>query len=85
MKAQEPGLLEYCREAGLPVHFYSAKELNALRGDFTPSEFVKSVTGVDNVCERAARMEGTQLVVKKTACCGVTVALAAEYWEVRFG
>lgn len=85
LKAQEPGLLEYCREAGLPVHFYSAKELNALRGDFTPSEFVKSVTGVDNVCERAARMEGTQLVVKKTVCCGVTVALAAEYWEVRFG
>ncbi len=54
-------------------------------GDFTPSAFVASVTGVDNVCERAALLGAERLIVKKTAWNGVTVALAAEKTEVRFG
>ena len=46
-------------------------------GDFTKSEFVRSVTGVDNVCERSAVLcsEG-KLVIRKTALEGVTVAAA---------
>lgn len=55
-----------------------------MRGEFTPSEFVKSITGVDNVCERAALRNAETLLVKKTARSGVTVAAAAEHWEVRF-
>jgi len=85
LKRDEAGLLDYCRELGLPVSFHSAAELNALPGDFTPSAFVQGVTGVDNVCERAALSGGGTLIVKKTAVNGVTVALAAEITEVRFG
>lgn len=84
LKAQETGLLDFCREAGLPVKFYSAEQLNAVPGDFTPSAFVRSVTGVDNVCERAALLGAETLIIKKTARDGVTVALAAEHWEVSF-
>ena len=84
LKAQEAGLLDFCREAGLPVEFYSAEQLNAVPGDFTPSAFVRSVTGVDNVCERAALLGAETLIIKKTAKDGVTVALAAEHWEVSF-
>ena len=84
LKAQEAGLLAYCRAEGLPVEFYTAEELRAVRGEFTPSEFVKSVTGVDNVCERAALRNAETLLIKKTARDGVTVAAAAEHWEVRF-
>ena len=62
----------------------AADELRAVRGEFTPSEFVKSITGVDNVCERAALRNAETLLVKKTARSGVTVAAAAEHWEVRF-
>ena len=62
----------------------TAEELRAVRGEFTPSEFVKSITGVDNVCERAALRNAETLLVKKTARSGVTVAAAAEHWEVRF-
>ena len=62
----------------------TADELRAVRGEFTPSEFVKSITGVDNVCERAALRNAETLLVKKTARSGVTVAAAAEHWEVRF-
>lgn len=85
LKRDEPGLLEFCRERGWPLAFFPAEELRAVRGEFTPSEFVRRVTGVDNVCERAALARGGTLIVKKAARDGVTVAAAAEHWEVRFG
>ncbi len=85
LKQEEPGLLAFCRERELPVKFYSAAQLSAVPGEFTPSPFVRSVTGVDNVCERAALLGAERLLVKKTADCGVTVAVAVKHWEVHFG
>ena len=85
LKAEEAGLLQYCGEQKLPVTFYTAEELKAVPGEFTPSVFVQSITGVDNVCERAALIGAEKLIVKKTARNGVTVALAEEHWEVHFG
>ena len=85
LKKDEAGLLAFCQKRGWPVHFYSSKQLMAVEGDFTPSDFVKKTTGVDNVCERAAMLGGGELIVKKTAQDGVTVAAAVEHWEVRFG
>jgi len=85
LKKDEPGLLAFCRKRGWPVHFYPAARLEAVEGDFSPSEFVKKTTGVDNVCERAAALGGGKLIVKKTARDGVTVAAAVDQWEVRFG
>ena len=67
------------------MKFYSAEELLAVPGDFAVSEFVRSVTGVDNVCERAALLGADRLIVRKQALDGVTVALAGENVEVRFG
>ena len=84
LKRDEAGLLEFCARRGWPVSFYSAGELAALEGAFTPSELVLRVTGVDNVCERAAMMGARRLVVPKTACGGVTVALAEEDWTAKF-
>ena len=55
-----------------------------VKGSFTPSTFVQSVTGIDNVCERAALYGAEKLIVKKNALNGVTAAIAAEKWEVRF-
>jgi len=85
LKRDEPGLLAFCRERGWPAEFYAAEELERVEGDFAPSDFVRSVTGVDNVCERAAMLGAEALLVKKTAGHGVTVAAALEHWEVRFG
>lgn len=76
LKAEEPGLLAFCRERGLPLQVYSAGELAAVPGDFTASPFVRSVTGVDNVCERAAAARGGTLLLGKQALEGVTVAIA---------
>ena len=85
LKRDEPGLLDFCRERGWPAEFYAAGELAAVEGDFTHSDFVRAVTGVDNVCERAALLGAEKLIVRKTARDGVTVAAAVEHWEVRFG
>ncbi|MBR4702247.1 MAG: cobalamin biosynthesis protein [Oscillospiraceae bacterium] len=85
LKKDEEGLLAFCSKRGIPIAFYPAEALRAVPGDFTPSAFVASVTGVDNVCERAALLGAGELIVKKTALNGVTVALAAEKTEVRFG
>ena len=57
----------------------------AVPGSFSDSGFVASVTGVGCVCERAAMRGAEKLLVKKTAVDGVTVAVAAEHWEVTFG
>lgn len=85
LKSEEAGLLQFCEEQKFSVSFYTSEELKAVPGAFTPSEFVQSITGVDNVCERAALIGAEKLIVKKTARNGVTVAVAAEHLEVRFG
>ena len=84
LKADEPGLQDYCEAQGWPLHVYSAEELRGVEGTFTPSAFVQAVTGVDNVCERAAMLGAERLLVGKTALHGVTVAVAAERAEVCF-
>lgn len=84
LKQDEAGLLAFCRERGWPVEFYTASQLEAAEGDFTPSDFVRRTVGVDNVCERAAVLGGGRIVIQKTAGHGVTVAAAAERYEVRF-
>ena len=77
LKKDEPGLAAFCKTHGWPITFYPADELRAVPGQFTPSAFVASVTGVDNVCERSAvKASGGTLLLPKTAGGGVTLALA---------
>lgn len=79
LKKDEPGLLAFARKYNFSAAFYSAAELNAVEGDFTPSAFVKSVVGVSNVCERSAvKDSGGKLLLRKTSLNGVTLAVAAE-------
>ncbi len=78
LKKDEAGLLELAGEWNVPLLTYSTQELVQVSGDFTSSPFVEQVTGVDNVCERAALASGGTLLRKKTAKDGVTVALAME-------
>lgn len=86
LKKEEKGILEYCDKYQIPFKTYTAGELNALAGEFPPSEFVASVTGVDNVCTRsaAASAEKGRIIQNKIAKNGVTVALAIENRSVKF-
>ena len=77
LKQNEPGLLAFCKTHGWPAEFFSAEQLRNVPGSFTPSAFVRSVTGVDNVCERAAVLAaGGMIFLPKQAGGGVTFALA---------
>ena len=77
LKQNEAGLLELCEKHRWNIEFYSAEQLQKAPGTFTPSSFVRSVTGVDNVCERSAVLSsGGSLCLKKYASGGVTFALA---------
>lgn len=85
LKAEEPGLLEFCRKYGLSLITYTSAELKSVPGDFSSSGFVESVTGVDNVCERSAVLAGEgDLIVKKTCGDGVTCACVRKDWRIRF-
>ena len=77
-KEKEAGLKAFCRRHGFSFTVYSAEELASAEGTFSSSDYVLSVTGVDNVCERSAVLgSGGTLVVSRWAEQGVTMALAA--------
>jgi cobalt-precorrin 5A hydrolase len=79
LKKDEKGLLDFCSAHDFPLDIYTAEELQEVKGDFTGSDFVKKITGVDNVCERSALRsagEGGSMIVRKFALDGVTMALA---------
>lgn len=93
LKKDEAGLLEFAESNRIPIHFYSSEELSALEGAFTPSAFVSQITGVENVCERAAfqlaKEKGMNtfkecLVMPKSGKDGVTVAITKIDWSVSF-
>ncbi len=86
LKKEEPGLLELSKRWNLPFVTASAQELNTVPGEFTPSGFVREVTGVDNVCERSAVWAADRgiLIRRKRAGDGVTAALALKEWRLRF-
>lgn len=87
LKAEEPAIIRFCEKYHVPFFTCSAEELKEVRGEFTPSDFVKHVTGVDNVCERSAVLGsgGGKLIQKKKAGNGITLALAVRDWSVDFG
>ena len=84
LKKDEEGLLRWCAANRIPFRTYSAQELARVKGDFTASVFVRTKTGVDNVCERAALAadgSGT-FVLRKTAENGMTAALLHTDWKL---
>lgn len=86
-KRDEAGFLQWSSLERIPFITYSAEELVDVEGDFEVSQFVKSQVGVDNVCERAALKgcgEGGELVYRKHASDGMTIAVAKRDWRVSF-
>lgn len=86
LKKEEEGLLQYGEEMGLPIRYYSSQELMGVLGEFSRSSFVESITGVDNVCERAAvkQWDNGVLIVKKQSMSGVTVAVAIDKGAIKW-
>ena len=80
LKAEEPGILELKRELGVPFRTFSAGELSRVETVSQGSDFVKKVTGVDNVCERAAKLlcPNGNMLQPKMAMEGCTFAIVQD-------
>ena len=78
LKEKEPCMIQLSRKYQIPFHTYDAHTLSQVRGQFSSSAYVKTVTGVDNVCERAAlACSGADtLTLHKTIDSGKTLAIA---------
>ncbi len=85
LKKDEKAIHDLAKGLKTQAVFYTADELLELKGEFSSSEFVKSVTAVDCVCERSAvKLGGGELIMKKTAKDGMTLALCRNYVKPRF-
>ena len=79
IKSNENALIEFAKNHDISFVTFSADELRALKGNFTRSQKVFDITGVDNVCERACIMaagEKATLMRSKTIYKNITLALA---------
>jgi cobalt-precorrin 5A hydrolase len=86
LKKEETGIQKLAEAFEVPFITYTAEELQQVESEegFTESDFVRSVTGVGNVCERAA-LKGAgakRLLIPKTARAGVTVAAAVRDYTI---
>ena len=85
LKKDEPAILRLAEKYGIPFVTYPADELQTVEEVTAGSEFVEKMTGVDNVCERAARLcarnretgADGELIRGKCIREGMTAALAA--------
>lgn len=75
IKKDEKAILELAKSLKAKFYTYTAEELNEVSGDFHESEFVKRVTGIGNVCERAALKRADRLLIRKIASEGMTLAI----------
>lgn len=70
------------------IHFrtFSSDELQTFEHLFAVSDFVRTKTGVGNVCEISAWLSSKkgEMVLSKTCRSGMTLAVAKEHWQVRF-
>lgn len=90
LKKREWGLHTLAQYNGWKLHLYAKEELETVKEVSASSDFVKEITGVDNVCERAALMHGGELLVPKLSKNGMTFALASivacvKTWETGYG
>ena len=77
LKKDEEGLISFCKKHELELKTFSAEKLSSIEGEFSGSDFVQKITGVDNVCERSAVCgSGGVIVNRKMAKNGVTMAIA---------
>ena len=100
LKKGEMGIMNLAQYYHVDFKTFTSEELEKISlengEEFSSSDFVKDVTGVDNVCERAAvacaeamgQKQKPCLVVKKIAKDGMTLALAERIpkictWETK--
>ncbi len=76
VKKEEKGILEMASHFGAEFVTFDEDTLMAQEGEFSSSEFVRSMVGADNVCERSVMAYGcARLLSGKRAENGMTLAV----------
>lgn len=86
LKAEEPGLREFCAQHALPLHVFARAALAARPWVTQASDWVQQNIGLDGVCEPCALLACTRgsLLVPKLTVDGVAVAVVEDqHWTVR--
>ncbi|MEG0919028.1 MAG: cobalt-precorrin 5A hydrolase [Anaerovoracaceae bacterium] len=78
LKKDEEGLIEFAKDLNSELMFFTSQQLEEAKGEFPPSDFVKEITGTDNVCQRAASLlsHNGEILFEKFSKDGVTVSAA---------
>ena len=78
LKADEPGILEWCKRYTVPLRVFAHEQIAARPWTRTPSAWVQHNIGLDGVCEPCALLASARgaLVVGKTTLNGVAIAIA---------
>ncbi len=86
LKKDEKAILSLADKYHIQFITYSKDELGKYDSRFSQSDFVKSITGVGNVCETSAFLSSKMgnLVCKKKRLNGMTIAVFEEVWRVSF-
>lgn len=90
LKREEKALIALAADWGLSWKVFTSEELGAVEGSSSESQFVKSVTGVGNVCERSALAGAAigggkaRLAAGKRIFPSVTAAAAIREISVKF-
>ena len=74
IKKDEKSIIELSKYLSVPVYYYSAEELESVKGKFSRSEFVEKITGVGNVSDRAAMYSADKLIMEKIIGDNVTLS-----------
>ncbi|MEF2278455.1 cobalamin biosynthesis protein [Deinococcus sp. YIM 134068] len=80
LKANEAGLLAFCKRHGLPLRVIAHADIEARPFVTQPSEWVQQNVGLPGVCEPCALIASPRgrLIVPKMALNGVTVAVVED-------
>ncbi|MFV0425045.1 MAG: cobalt-precorrin 5A hydrolase [Bacilli bacterium] len=86
LKKNEKAIINLSEKYNLNFSTYTKEELAKYENLFESSEFVKSITGVSNVCESAAFLaaEKGKIILSKKVKDGMTIAIAIKNWKVKF-
>lgn len=78
IKKDEQAFFEISRKFDKKFYYFTKDELLEVEGNFTASKFVEKTVGVNNVCERAAKILGGEIILNKISQNGVTMAVALD-------
>lgn len=78
IKRDELGIIDASRYFKCPMNVYTVEEIKKVEDIFQGSSFVKKTVGVSSVSGPCAYLAGGKIVIEKTKCSGITIAVSKE-------